>query len=589
MRNKMRHISLLTLFTLLCLFPAWAQQRDSRVREYITPTRIVWQQHGELIQSVENLLVEGNGQTDLTNARICVLKSTATEHPSILLDFGRELQGGLQLVTGMPANQHPVRIRVRFGESVSEAMCEIDGKNGASNDHAMRDFTMQLPWLGVSEVGNSGFRFVRIDLLDSDRELHLKEVRAIYTYRDIPYKGSFRSNDERLNKIWMTGAYTVHLNMQEYLWDGIKRDRLVWVGDLHPEVMTVNSVFGYNEVVPKSLDLARNTTALPNWMSGISSYSIWWLLIQRDWYYYQGDLAYLKEQQTYMSDLLRHLISKVDKDGREQLDGNRFLDWPSSENKVGIDAGLQAMMLMAMRAGEELCTILNDKALVMQCKETAERMMKASKQVVKELKQSDKAPDAPGSKQGAALLTLAGLMSPEEANNSFLSVGGARGFSTFYGYYMLRAMAAAGNYQGALDVIRQYWGAMLDLGATTFWEDFNMDWLPNAAPIDELVPEGKKDIHGDYGDYCYKGFRHSLCHGWASGPTSWLSEYVLGVQVVEPGCKVVRIVPHLGDLQWVEGTFPTPQGIITIRHEKRTDGTIQSDVKAPQGVKVIYE
>lgn len=40
---------------------------------------------------------------------------------------------------------------------------------------------------------------------------------------------------------------------------------------------------------------------------------------------------------------------------------------------------------------------------------------------------------------------------------------------------------------------------MLDLGATTFWEDFNLDWIPNAAPIDEPVPAGKKDIHGDFG------------------------------------------------------------------------------------------
>ena len=30
----------------------------------------------------------------------------------------------------------------------------------------------------------------------------------------------------------------------------------------------------------------------------------------------------------------------------------------------------------------------------------------------------------------------------------------------------------------ALDVIRTYWGAMLDLGATTFWEDFNIDCCP---------------------------------------------------------------------------------------------------------------
>ncbi|MFQ8806497.1 MAG: hypothetical protein ACLR8Y_17180 [Alistipes indistinctus] len=62
----------------------------------------------------------------------------------------------------------------------------------------------------------------------------VQEIRAKFTYRDIPYLGSFRSSDPRLDSIWMTGAYTVHLNMQDYLWDGIKRDRLVWMGDAHP-------------------------------------------------------------------------------------------------------------------------------------------------------------------------------------------------------------------------------------------------------------------------------------------------------------------------------------------------------------------
>ena len=580
---------ILILRTLLCSLPVLAQQRDSRVREYLSPTRIVRQQHSELIKDGDKLLLPGNGQAELTDRALCKMTSTSEEHPALLFDFGKELQGGIQIVTGAFSNKSPIKMRVRFGESVSEAMCEIDGKNGASNDHAIRDFVVTLPWLGVQEVGNSGFRFARIDLMSDSTEVSLKEIRAISTFRDIPYKGSFRSSDERLNKIWQTGAYTVHLNMQEYLWDGIKRDRLVWLGDMHPEVMTVNTVFGYNEVVPKSLDLIRDVTPLPAWMNGISAYSIWWLLIQRDWYYHHGDVAYLKEQQTYMSDLLRLLISKVDADGREKLDGWRFMDWPSSENQVAIDAGLQSLVLMAMRAGDELCTTLGDDVLASQCRETAKKMEKAAPKVIKPLLKSKIAPDAPGSKQGAALLALAGLMKPEEANSKYLSVGGARGFSTFYGYYMLRAMAAAGNYQGAIDVIRQYWGAMIDLGATTFWEDFNMDWLPNAARIDELVPEGKKDIHGDYGDYCYKGFRHSLCHGWASGPTSWLSEYVLGVQVVEPGCRAVRITPHLGDLKWVEGTFPTPQGVITIRHEKGADGKVKSEVKAPDGVKVYLE
>ena len=561
--------------------PAWngihseQLQRDQRTRVYLPPTRIVWKEEGggASIQGEANLLRPGNGQTDLANTSICVMKSSVNGHPSLLLDFGKELQGGLQLVTGMPGSQKPVNIRIRFGESVSEAM-STTGKRGATNDHAMRDFTLSLPWFGVAEVGNTGFRFVRIDLLDPASELQLKEVRAIFTARDIPYKGSFSCNDEQLNKIWLTGAYTVHLNMQEYLWDGIKRDRLVWVGDMHPEVMTINTVFGYNEVVPKSLDLIRDITPLPQWMNGISSYSIWWLLIHRDWYLYQGDLDYLMQQKTYMEGLLKYLLTKVDANGREKLDGNRFLDWPSSENQPGVDAGLQALLTMAMDAGSELCRLLKNDSLAAQCAEAAGRMKK-------------QVPDANHSKQAAALMALSGLMDPVTADKEVISVGGAKNFSTFYGYYMLQAMAKAQNVQGGLDIIRTYWGAMLDLGATTFWEDFNMEWLPNAAPIDNLLPEGKKDIHGDYGDYCYKGFRHSLCHGWASGPTSWLTQHVLGFKVLEPGCKVVKIEPSLCDLLWAEGTLPTPQGTIFVRHEKLSDGSVKTTVKAPKGIRII--
>ena len=575
---KKLHLVILFLIYPLVVF---AQQRDQRVREYREPVRIVWQQLPDSVSGSEFLLEPGNGQSDLANTRICVMKSSADEFPALLLDFGKELQGGLQFVTGMPASKEPVTIRVRLGESVSEAMAEPDAMNGACNDHAMRDFIIRLPWLGVLETGNSGFRFARIDLLEPERELHLKEVRAIASFRDIPYTGSFRSNDERLNRIWQTGAYTVHLNMQDYLWDGIKRDRLVWVGDLHPEVMTVNTVFGYNEVVPKSLDLIRDLTPLPQWMNGISSYSLWWLLIQRDWYYYQGDLDYLKEQQDYLTALLGQLISRIDKKGVETLDGTRFLDWPSNENPEAINAGLQALMLQAMQAGEELALILYDPTLAEACRLAGLQLRKGAPKVTVPLLQNAKPADAPGQKQAAALLALAGLMEPETAAESFLIVNGPAGFSTFYGYYMLRALAEAGYYQEALDIIRQYWGAMLDLGATTFWEDFNMEWLPDASPIDELVPASKKDVHGDYGNYCYKGFRHSLCHGWASGPTAWLSEYVLGVQVLEPGCSVVGIRPNLGDLEWAEGTFPTPYGVIFVRHEKQADGTIVSEIQAP--------
>ena len=550
-------------------------QVSSRTIAYLPPTRIVWQETtGDAsIQGLENLLRGGNGQADLYDGQITRIKSGTNGRASFLLDFGRELQGGIQMVTGRSSKKE-VKVRVRFGESASEAMCDISPENGATNDHAIRDFQLVLPWLGAAEIGNSGFRFVRIDLEEPNVELNLKELRATFGYRDIPYLGSFKSDNERLNDIWMTGAYTVHLNMQEYIWDGVKRDRLVWIGDLHPELMTVNTVFGYNEVIPKSLDLIRDTTPVPNWMNGISSYSIWWLLIHKDWYLYQGNLDYLKEQKTYMTALLDHLMTKIDDNGKETLDGTRFLDWPSSPNVKGVDAGLQALMVMAMEAGHDMALAMGDKSLAERCKKASKKLKKYT-------------PDHNQSKQGAALMALAGLMKAEKADKEVLSVGGAKNFSTFYGYYMLEAMAKAGNYQGAMDIISEYWGAMLDLGATTFWEDFNIDWMENAARIDELVPEGKVDVHSSYGGYCYVGFRHSFCHGWASGPTAWLSRYVLGVQVLEPGCRKVKIEPHLGSLNRVEGSFPTPQGVIRIKHEKGADGKIRSDIQAPEGVQII--
>ena len=550
-------------------------QVSSRTIAYLPPTRIVWQETtGDAsIQGLENLLRGGNGQADLYDGQITRIKSGTNGRASFLLDFGRELQGGIQMVTGRSSKKE-VKVRVRFGESASEAMCDITPENGATNDHAIRDFQLVLPWLGSAEIGNSGFRFVRIDLEEPNVELNLKELRATFGYRDIPYLGSFKSDNERLNDIWMTGAYTVHLNMQEYIWDGVKRDRLVWIGDLHPELMTVNTVFGYNEVIPKSLDLIRDTTPLPNWMNGISSYSIWWLLIHKDWYLYQGNLDYLKEQKTYMTALLDHLMTNIDDNGKETLDGTRFLDWPSSPNVKGVDAGLQALMVMAMDAGHDMALAMGDKGLAERCKKASKKLKKYT-------------PDHNQSKQGAALMALAGLMKAEKADKEVLSVGGAKNFSTFYGYYMLEAMAKAGNYQGAMDIISEYWGAMLDLGATTFWEDFNIDWMENAARIDELVPEGKVDVHSSYGGYCYVGFRHSFCHGWASGPTAWLSRYVLGVQVLEPGCRKVKIEPHLGSLNRVEGSFPTPQGVIRIKHEKGADGKIRSDIQAPEGVQII--
>lgn len=540
-------------------------------RAYIYPTRIIWSA-GNLV-AAENLLKKGDGQANLTNQAVTRFNNgDSAVKASVLLDFGREINASLEIITGMwSAGNTPRNVRIRLGESVSEAMSEI-GEQGATNDHAMRDFTMKLPWLGKNQTGESGFRFVRLDFLDSDSELQLREIRAVSTFRDIPYLGSFKSSDERLNKIWEVGAYTVHLNMQDYLWDGIKRDRLVWVGDLHPEVASINTVFGYNDVVPKSLDLARDATPLPGWMCGISTYSMWWIVLQHDWYMQHGDLDYLETQGTYLGGLVRQMVSKV-VDGRELMDGTRFLDWPSSEDTVAIHAGIQAMTVLSLEKAGLLSRLIGDSETEALCVSTVKSM-------------KSQVPAYQHSKQATAMLSLAEMINADEAA-TVVGRDGTKNFSTFYGYYMLEALARAGKHEEAMHIISEYWGAMLDLGATTFWEDFNMDWLPNAARIDEIVPSGKVDLHAQYGDYCYVGFRHSFCHGWASGPTAWLSAHVLGIKPLKPGGKVFSIAPNLGHLTFVEGTYPTVPGVIHIKHTKGADGKVKSKIRAPKGIKIV--
>ena len=554
-------------------------QKDEITRGFVTPVRIVWQSdtNGKQITNSKVLLNPFDGQLSTSGAGMCMLRSDDDKQASLLLDFGTELYGGIEIAAAIRGEKKPIRVRIRLGESVSEAMSDaIDnsrpGMQSATNEHSLRDFTMEIPWLGTVEIGNSGFRFVRIDLLDKEVELPLRSVRAIARYRDIDYLGSFKCSDERLNKIWETGAYTVHLNMQDYLWDGIKRDRLVWVGDMHPEVMTINSVFGDNEVVRKSLDFARDTTPLPGWMNGISSYSLWWIILHKDYYLHQGDMAYLKAQHAYLKKLIPQITDRVS-GGKENLDGGRFLDWPTAKNEEVIHSGLQALTLLTMEAGADIATWLDDQELKNLCTTTAKTL-------------KEHAPSDQGNKQAAALLSLVDLIPSKKAADVILK-DGANDFATFYGYYMLEALAKAGKYQEAMDIISDYWGAMLDLGATTFWENFVYAERVNATRIDELSLSGKFDIHADGGDHCYIGLRGSLCHGWASGPTSWLTAHVLGIKVMEPGSKVIQIRPNLGNLQYAEGTYPTPHGIIKVKHVKQANGKVTSEIEAPDEIKII--
>lgn len=232
------------------------------------------------------------------------------------------------------------------------------------------------------------------------------------------------------------------------------------------------------------------------------------------------------------------------------------------------------MLIVGLTAGAELVDILGSSgALAEQCRTAIDRIKSRHFELF-------------GNKQAAAMIGLSGLADLKQICETIIKPGGAEGLSAFWGYYVLLALAELGETDFALDIIREYWGAMIDLGATTFWEDFDIKWGENAYRIDELPQKGKNDVHGDFGKFCYKQLRHSLCHGWASGPTSFLSRHILGIKPIEPGYKKIKIEPHLGELAYAEGKIPTPYGEIMVRHEKN-DKDIKTDISIPDGVEII--
>lgn len=549
---------------------------DPRVRSLVRPQRIVWVSENDnrrTVADADTLLQERYGQVPegvFLEGSGCRLENKGAA-PGVLLDFGTELHGGVRLASGGPSGRD-VRVRVRFGESVSEAMADL-GERGACNDHAIRDSVVDLPWCGTREFGYSGFRFCRVDLV-SEGILSLESVDAVSLMRPMERRGYFCCNDERLNRIWSTAAHTIHLCCQDFIWDGIKRDRLVWMGDMHPEMMALLAVFGEQDVLTRSLDYMRDITPCDAYMNGMPSYTLWWIRCLHDLFQYNGTLAYVRSHHAYLQRVVDNLETGIGEDNRCKLKG--FLDWPTQHNPAAVLAGMQALMLMAFENAGTLAEALGDSDLTDRCQACAARLRKA-------------VPDPEGSKTAAALLALSGVRPIQAMHRQILSQNGMAGLSTFYGYYVLEAMARAGDVAGGLEILRRYWGGMLDMGATSFWEGFDLEWTRNAFRVDELPVSGKDDIHGDFGEFCYKGFRHSLCHGWASGPAPWLQHHVLGVQIAEVGYRAVRVQPSLGDLTWAEGALPTPHGNITVRHEVSAGGTIHSECQAPTGIQILMD
>jgi alpha-L-rhamnosidase len=114
-------------------------------------------------------------------------------------------------------------------------------------------------------------------------------------------------------------------------------------------------------------------------------------------------------------------------------------------------------------------------------------------------------------------------------------------------FYELEALCAMGEQNYVLKEMKDYWGGMLKLGATSFWEEYN----PSKKGAEHLAMYGRE-------------FGKSLCHAWGASPIYLLGKYYIGVKPTSPGYDTYLIEPSLGGLDWMEGRVPTPKGAVLV-------------------------
>ena len=536
------------------------------MKEFIFPSRIVKTEGN--VQNESALLREQNLQIGLNENDVCTIKGRAY----VILDFGKELAGGARILTFCVSGEK--KVRLRFGESVGET-CAVLGEKNAGNDHSARDFSVWLQSYSDMLFGQTGFRFLRIDTLEESTVLKIKSIAAVSETDDRKAIGCFECNDETVNKIWNTAAYTLHLCMQNsYIWDGIKRDRLVWIGDLYPEMRAADCLFGKIPETKNCLRFAMTQTEPEKWIAGIPAYSLWWVIILAEEYDWTKE-EIESEFYDYAERVLVHAAQHIKENGQTTYPWN-FIDWPSNyqegEPEEKKQDGEIGMYYLSKKTFENALNLPLGEKVKSLCKKVLKNLNCRKVKVQKY-------------KQIAGLGIWAGDCSFE--NENVLLKNGAHGLSTFMSYFILSGLSARGRTAEALQIMKEYYGGMLNLGATSFWEDFDMDWLENALPIDE-IPDGiRKDVHGEQGKFCYRGYRHSLCHGWSAGVIPFLSEEILGVKIDRNKKNTIIISPALCGLKYVKGKVLTPYGTVEVEHCANEDGTVRTQYVAPQGVVVV--
>lgn len=100
----------------------------------------------------------------------------------------------------------------------------------------------------------------------------------------------------------------------------------------------------------------------------------------------------------------------------------------------------------------------------------------------------------------------------------------------------------------ALALLRRTWGFILNNPNST------------QSTLLEGYTSNGSFAYRSYRGYGYDSSYTSHSHGWSTGPTSALSNYILGLDVTQPAGRAWTLAPQVGDLESVEGGFTTALG-----------------------------
>lgn len=484
--------------------------------------------------------------TEITTAHI------ERSSSSLLIDFGKETFGFLKIYNLSGSG----RATFYYGESREEA---LSPETCETLDHVSLNGKNTEPYVHPK---SRAMRYVNIVF---DKSLKLGEVTLLYESLPVTYRGTFKSSDEKLNRIWETARYTLQLNAREFFLDGIKRDRWVWSGDAYQSFLMNYYLFFDEAINRRTLVALRGKDPVNRHINTILDYSFYWFMGIYDYYLYTGDTAFIEQAYPQMSSLMEFCLKRRNSNGMVEGQKNDwvFIDWARMDKSGEVSfeqilfcRSLQTMALSAalLHKDEEAKmyqSLADDlKARIMSTfwdeKQGALIHGRRSGELNRDV-----------TRYANMFALLLGYLDQEKAaevkKNVLMNDQVQKITTPYMRFYELAALCEAGEEAYVMKEILNYWGGMLDAGATSFWEVYD--------PAEKGAAR-----YAMYG----RPFGKSLCHAWGASPIYLLGRYFLGVKPTKAGYEEYEIKPHLGELNWLEGTVPFPRGEVKVYLDRQT-------------------